>query len=144
MPNAVLICHTSCTWITSMSKLSPWPIQSVYPLHFFYILNILYIHWCKYLFDFGRKLCFLFWHNFSITTFIPLFENLEEVDRRVDRDSFLKIEQVITESWLTFPSLWAVFLVYGGLVKILPLKEYFFFLKIPNYHYCRIWTIKSE
>ena len=36
---------------------------------------------------------------------IPLFENLEEVDRRVDRDSFLKIEQVITESWLTFPSL---------------------------------------
>ena len=38
----------------------------------------------------------------------------------------------------------AVFLVCRGLVKILFLKEYFYFSKIPNYHYCRIWTITSE
>ena len=36
------------------------------------------------------------------------------------------------------------FLMWQGLVKILILKECFYFSKIANYHCCRIWTIILE
>ena len=36
------------------------------------------------------------------------------------------------------------FLMCQVLVKILILKHYFYFPKIPNYHYCRILTVTSD
>ena len=121
--NINLVTFNQSIWITSMSKLSPWPIQSL-PPYTFYIVWIICIFTDDCLSIIRRSII-------SKGFFCLFFGHLMILHQKMD---YPLICPNCHHGQFNPCLLTCNFLICQGLVKILILKEYFYFSKIPNYH----------